>query len=383
MRQCKYCNAIFPDHANFCGKCGKKLPAAAAAEESMQIPHYMAIDIGPDSIYCGVGFIEREIFRTIPLAETVRRRITPQNRTTVFTEGAVTYIRDHDGFRLPDWCVAAVPYLTCLENAQIESTLTKIGIAMPDVMKRISAFAFMVSQTQPIDRTDNTVLLVAFNRACCEIAAANYSDGVSEMLGVVQRQITIDAPINMDLFRKDVEKVIDSGEVKRIDGVYVTGALPSEYGAMLEQLFHTKCIQLPSDSVLRGLMLRCRAKAGLLKDALLLDINDYDICVGQQVLVQNATTIPVTRNIEFNYHTARPDKCIDIYIKKNNMVLDVPQHLKLSVKQLLTPGQKTEKLVVRGSIDRRERLWFKIENQQIKKKVEYNWEEISRMLRGI
>ena len=129
-------------------------------------------------------------------------------------------------------------------------------------------------------------------------------------------------------------------------------------------------------------MLLGSVASGCLKGLLLIDAVDYDVYVGQEVIIPDASTIPTTGTIQISYHTSRPDQSIDVYIKKNNIVLDKPQHIRLFINPLLDRKQDKQELRVTSHIDMFGRLSFVVENIQPGLKINYSWDQIRTRLMG-
>ena len=214
-------------------------------------------------------------------------------------------------------------------------------------------------------------------RAALPLLAAGADKGIilqAEMLAIVQRQPAEGAPITGELLRKDIFKAIDKSQSSGIIGIYASAGLPEEFSRMLEEFFHLPCRRMPQDAVLQGGMLQAEAWTGIVRDVLMLDATDFDICVGHEVLMEDCTTIPAELSMETRYHTARPDRCIDIYLRKNNLLLDTPLAVKLSVEPLLDPGLREQTLRVRVNIDKYQHLDFNIENPHTGQRLDYPWE---------
>ena len=343
-------------------------------------PRYLAVEFAPDCIRWGAGFRDRQVIRTIPLPEAVWQRIPAKDRMKSLAADALAYIRDTEGIALPSVCIFAVPYLTCRELAQIESEARSMGVTEPRVLKRISALAFEVNMSGLAACRDEHVLLVDWNGASCETAVVQMWEGMAEMVSVVQRQITAEAPMDPELLRRDACKAIDRCSARQLAAIYVSDALPSEYREMLETCFRLPCTRTAPDGVLRGCMLQGGVLTGLVRNALLLDATDFAVCAGQEVLIGDGESIPNRGTKEISYRTARPDHCLDIYLKKNNMVLDRPLHLKLSVASLLEPGADEQKLAVSASIDAPGCFTVTVRAPQTGREVHYGWDEIRGML---
>lgn len=339
-------------------------------------PLYVAIELGSDFVRWGTCFAGRQMIRSIPLSNAVQFHISARNSAAALIKEVLMYIRDHERHGLPDIVSVSFPYLTIRDLAQIESVIQCMGISRLRIMKRISSFAVSVNNMGLSCEKDEHVLLIDSTESACETAIAQMGFGIVEMCSVVQRQVTPDTPMNVDFLRKDIFKAIDSSGAKKIVGIYVSNSLPSEYRKMLKDSFHLESIRMSPHSVLTGSMIQGEVIAGRMTNVLLLDATDYEICVGQDVLLDAGITVPVKRTIEIPYRPARPDKCIDIFIKKNNMLLDTPQCIKLLIQPLLLPKQKENKLRVTADIDREGRLSVKVESVQTGKKISYAWNEI-------
>ncbi len=344
-----------------------------------ETPIYVAIELGIDYIRWGVKLRDRKIINTIQLSDNVLSNIPVGERSAMLVREALTWIRDHERFTLPEICVVAVPYLTCLEKAKVEHAVQELGIRFVRILKRISAFAFMMNNWMTDDYEN--ILLVDHNRLSCETAIVQIGFGVVEMMGIVQRQFSSEVPESTELLRKDILKAIDSGKVKQISKAFVSDELPAEYRNMLKEYFHLESIRMPADCILQGAMIHCGILSGHIRDVLLLDATDYEIDVNQFVLFEENTTFPASNTIEINYQTSRPDHCVDMYIKKNNMVSDSPQHIKLNVESLIASAYNEQAFQVTGHIDNEEKIGLTIKNIQTGKEIAFSWETISKTLR--
>ena len=110
-------------------------------------PDYLAIDLGPDCIQWGAGFGTLQSVRSIRISQAALAQIPAQDRARALVRDTLTYIRDHEGYALPTFCVVTVPYLTSRQHAQIEQTALAMGVSYVRVIKRISAFALAVNGT--------------------------------------------------------------------------------------------------------------------------------------------------------------------------------------------------------------------------------------------
>ena len=339
-------------------------------------PDYLAIDLGPDCIQWGAGFRTLQSVRSIRISQAALAQIPAQDRAQALVRDTLTYIRDHEGYALPTFCVVTVPYLTSRQHAQIEQTALAMGVSFVRVIKRISAFALAVNGTGLNCGEHEQALMVQYDGAGCEVATAQIGDGVVEMLAIVQRQPAEGTPITGELLRKDIFKAIDKSQSSGIIGIYASAGLPEEYSRMLEEFFHLPCRRMPQDAVLQGGMLQAEAWTGIVRDVLMLDATDFDIRVGHEVLMEDCTTIPAELSMETRYHTARPDRCIDIYLRKNNLLLDTPLAVKLSVEPLLDLGLREQTLRVWVRVDKYQHIAFEIENPHTGQRLDYPWESI-------
>ena len=342
---------------------------------------YFAIEIGLNSIRWGVRFSDEHILKTIPISEAIISRIPVSERSAFLVKEALTYIRDHEGYELSTECTITIPYLTCHELAQIDSVVEQFGIPAVRVKKRISCLACAISKAGFECAKDEFFLLIDYNDVSCETAIAQISDGVVEMISIIQRQINPDTPMSTELLRQDIFKAIDSSGIKRIIRTFDSDSLPISYRNMLKDLFHMESVRMPADSVLQGAMNISGRRAGIINDLLLIDAIDYEILVGQEVVISNGASIPTNKTIEINYRTSRPDQCIDIYIRKNNIFLDQPQHIRLFVNPLIDRKQSVQKLSVTSIINGAERISFIVENVQSGEKRKYAWDQIRMKLK--
>ena len=343
-------------------------------------PDCLAIELGSDYIRWGAEFADRVLIRTIPVSDGELAGISADQRTGALTRKILTHIREREGIAMPDAAVITVPYLTFRDVAQAESVCRQMGIERFRVMKRISAFADAVSRMGLECGEEEFALVIDCHDMACETAIVSMGSGVTEMYSVVQRQITPETPMSAELLRKDIFKAIDSSGARKIIGVYVSDLLDAECRQMLKTAFHLEYTRVPTDSVLRGSLIACGHITGRIRDSLVVDATDYEICVGQDVLLDAGTKYPTSKSMEIVYHPARPDRCIDLYIRKNNMVLDQPLCARLSVEPLLMFHQKEQKLEVTVDIERNGRISAAVMCGQTGRRIIYDWEEIRRKL---
>lgn len=348
-------------------------------------PDYLAFELEPACIRWGAHFRDRETVQTIPLPENYWQILPERTRLWTITKDILSYLRGTEGYLLPKVCTFSAPYLTYRDIAQIENAAQQMGVQYIRALKRISAMALQVLLTEKERHPDDNdhALIVDLNGASCETAILHNDDGILEMRSIVQRQIPIDIPMSVELLRRDVGKAIDVCKTRRISRIYVSHTLPVEYRRMLEQLFCCPCIRMAPDSALRGGMVQGEILTNIRKNVLLLDITDSEILVDQNMLIEACMTIPTSQTLEISYHTARPDRCIDVYIRKNNMTLDVPLHLKLPLEHVLTRGQQMVKLKVTASIDAQEKMEVLIKNAQNGAEIRYGSDDIGRRLREL
>lgn len=343
--------------------------------EQIKSPKHVAISVQENVISWGMLRDGGLISKTVTLPDAVLANIPAGKKIPSLVGYVLSYIRDHNGC-VPSVCTVAVPYKTCRETAQV----TSVGKAYNTYIrshKCVSAAAVGLSRLIS-DKSSYQVLVVEYNGASCETLIADIGDGLVEIGAAVQRQIRPDLPLTFDLLRNDIYKVIDAviPEWKVFGKIAVSASLPEDWIRQLEDLFHIPCLRMGPDVVLYGLGLQCGVLSGEVKDLLLLDAVDYEISVDSTVIIQDGTVFPARNTEEISYHTARADHCMDVYLKKNNMVRDTPLHFRLDISAVLDPGKPVQKLEVTAQIDNNEYLRFTVRNPASGKSVVCEWDRL-------
>ena len=349
--------------------------------ENLDTLRAVGIYVGQDSLVLGSFSGSNLVVRTIPLSDKVLAAIPPRRRTGVLVSQALEYIRAHHKTSNLV-CLVAVPYMSIDDCAQVRTAAEAMGFDNIRTIKCVSAAALSLFDRYPEDESD-PVLVIEYNGASCEVGFVRTDSSVIEMVSVVQRRISPDSPMSFDLLRKDIYKAMDIAKIRKISHVAVSAMLPSSFIAPLENLFHMKCERMDPNSVVRGLVLNAMLLSGIRIDLLLLDIIDFDVCIGPDLLLPHCSMMPASGSREIVYNTARKDHCIDIILNKNNMMTDLPVSFRLSVLDVLDKNQSIrQKLKVACNLNEHFGLSFTITNTGSRKAITYTWKDIRALLPG-
>ena len=352
-----------------------------ASKPALDLPDHVGIEIGERSFSWGYLASDGSLVsETVPLSDKLLETLPAAARTERITRDVLSYIQSRSsGGRLFS-CVAAVPSLTYRDVAQVCRAAGPGGIRSAAAIKRVSAAALSLFDKVQNDEDDSFTMVIEYSGSSCGTAIVQIGFGVVEIMSAVQREFSPEVPFSFDLLRKDIYKALDTAGARKITNICVAGDLPGACFEQLKALFRVECIQAAPDSVLRGLALLAGIRSGRQRDLLLLDVTDFEICVGTEPLIVDATTYPVERSVVLPYRTARKDHCIDVYIRKNNMTLDMPLAFRLSAEKVLDANRAEQELEITGKIMHDGRLSFVLRNKKSNRETVFGWEEIQEKL---